>query len=131
MRETDLTDTAVRLPTQFDGAGLLAAFDGDVADVRDMVALVTATIPKYVADLEQAGLTGDTRALSALAHTIRGSVGNIGATRLAGLAHGIEMSVRAGTGVGEADLRAVRLATADLIADITAWEQTLGTPSGR
>ncbi len=34
---------------------------------------------------------GDARALGAFAHTIKGSVGNVGATRLAGLTHDIEM----------------------------------------
>lgn len=123
--------TDVRKSVEFDGDSLMAAFDGELSDVRDMAALVIETIPKYVADLREAGRTGDTRSVGALAHTIRGSVGNVGATRLAGLTHEIEMTVRAGGLVSEAALRAVDEATTDLVADMTAWMESLGTTPAR
>lgn len=123
--------TDVRKSVEFDGESLLAAFDGELSDVRDMAALVIDTIPKYVADLRQAGRNGDIRSVGALAHTIRGSVGNVGATRLAGLTHDIEMTARAGGAVSDAALLAVDQATLDLIADMTAWVQSLGTTPAR
>lgn len=121
----------VRKSIEFDGESLLAAFDGELPDVQDMVALVLTTLPKYVADLQAAGRAGDTKAMGALAHTIKGSVGNVGATRLAGLTHDIEMTVRAGGTVSSEALRAVDRATDDLLNDMKSWVDALGTAPTR
>ena len=121
----------VRKSIEFDGESLLAAFDGELADVRDMVALVLSTLPKYVADLQDAGRAGDARALGAFAHTIKGSVGNVGATRLAGLTHDIEMAVRAGAAVPDSALRAVDQATTDLLNDMKSWMDALESAAAR
>lgn len=121
----------VRRSVEFDGESLLAAFDGELSDVRDMVALVLTTLPKYVADLQEAGRTGDSLALGANAHTIKGSVGNVGATRLAGLTHEIEMTVRAGGTVPASALVAVDRATTDLLNDMTSWLEALESAAAR
>lgn len=121
----------VRKTTEFDGESLMAAFDGELSDVRDMVALVLTTLPKYVADLQAAGRSGDARALGAFAHTIKGSVGNVGATRLAGLTHDIEMAVRAGASVPASSLHAVDVATTDLLNDMKAWMDALEAAAAR
>lgn len=121
----------VRKSNEFDGESLLAAFDGELPDVRDMVALVLTTLPKYVADLHGAFRAGDAKALGACAHTIKGSVGNVGATRLAGLTHDIEMAVRAGAALPESALLAVDQATTDLVNDMKSWMDALESAAAR
>ena len=112
---------------EFDGQTLLAAFDGEVSDVKELVALVLSSVPVYIADLRASTRAGDMRQVAALAHTIRGSVGNVGAVRLAGLMADLEGTIRSGGTVTEAALEPVDRAAHDLVASMSAWAKTLGS----
>lgn len=118
---------AGRKTAEFDGETLLAAFDGEVSDVKELVALVLSSVPVYIADLRASTRAGDMRQVAALAHTIRGSVGNVGAVRLAGLMADIEASIRSGGIVSEAALEPIDRAAQDLVASMSAWAKTLGS----
>ncbi len=68
------------------GASLVLAIDAFVADT-----------PPHLAALREAARGGDTTALEHLAHTLKGSSGNLGALRLADLCHDLVQQCRAGT----------------------------------
>ncbi|MBS1818523.1 MAG: response regulator [Acidobacteria bacterium] len=111
--------------SDFDGATLLNAFDGHVEDVRELVALVEASVPKYVADLRAAWQAGDLRTLASLAHTISGAVGNVGAAHLAGVARAVEQTARSANPVDEAAVRGLEQAAQELLQRMRAWVATL------
>ncbi|MGE3957567.1 MAG: Hpt domain-containing protein [Vicinamibacterales bacterium] len=113
--------TAGERTAEFDGEGLLAAFDGELTDVRELTALVVASVPKYIADLREAASRGDLKGVAAMAHTIRGSVGNVGATRLAELTRDVETAARAGGPVSAAALEAIDAAARDLVNAMSRW----------
>ena len=68
------------------GANVVLAIDAFVADT-----------PPHLAALREAATGGDTTALEHLAHTLKGSSGNLGALRLADLCHDQVKQCRAGT----------------------------------
>ncbi len=116
---------------EFNAGLVLSAFDGEVSDVKELVALVSASIPAYVADLRAASTAGDTKKMAAMAHTIRGAVGNVGADRLAGLTRELEDMVRGGVPVTNDAIVAIERATTDMVTSLTAWADSLGSPSGQ
>ncbi len=115
---------------EFDADLVLSAFDGEVADVKELVALVAASIPAYVADLRAGFAAGDTKKMAAMAHTIRGAVGNVGAERLAGLTRELEDMVRGGVPVTNDAILAIERATSDMVTSLTAWADSLGHSGG-
>ena len=91
----------------------------------ELVALVEASVPKYVADLRAAWQAGDLRTLASLAHTISGAVGNVGAAHLAGVARAVEQTARSANPVDEAAVRGLEQAAQELLQRMRAWVATL------
>ena len=114
------------MTAQFDAEIVLTAFDGDVNDIRELVALVSTSLPRYVNDLVEAAGRGDAKTVAALAHTIRGSVGNVGAVRLAGLARDVESTARAGGVLTGRPVEALQTASHDLVTALGQWATSLG-----
>ena len=113
------------MTAQFDAEVVLTAFDGDVTDIREFVALVSTSLPRYVNDLVGAAGRGDAKTVAALAHTIRGSVGNVGAVRLAGLARDLENTTRAGGVLAGSAVEALQTASHDLVTALGQWATSL------
>ena len=116
---------------EFDAGLVLSAFDGEVSAVKELVALVSAGIPAYVADLRAASTAGDTKKMAAMAHTIRGAAGNVWAARLAGLTRELEDMVCGGVPVTNRAIVAIEKATSDMVTSLTAWADSLGRASGQ
>ncbi len=114
---------------EFAAARVLSAFDGDVSDVKALVALVSASIPAYVADLRAASTAHDTKKMAIMAHKIRGAVGNVGADRLAGLMRELEEMARGGVPVTNEAIVAIEKATGEMVTSLTAWADVLGSSS--
>ncbi len=91
-----------------DRAGLLARFDGDADLLAELVDLFHTGAPGLVAQVQDAAARRDGPALMRAAHTLKGMVGNFGASRALDLAQGIEDRGREGN-VGDAPARAADL----------------------
>jgi HPt (histidine-containing phosphotransfer) domain-containing protein len=115
---------------EFDADLVLSAFDGDVDDVKELVALVAAGLSAYVPDLRAGFTAGDTKRMAATAHTIRGALGNVGAVRLSALTRELEDRVRAGAPVTNDAILAIEAAASDLVTALSAWARSLGRPGG-
>ncbi len=74
----------------FSTAQLLAQFDGDEELLARVAELFLEGTPGLLAQLEQEHAAGDAPAIARRAHTLRGSLGNIGATQAAQVAAEIE-----------------------------------------
>jgi len=72
---------------RLEGAGFL----------RELVELFKAEVPKGVRELGQALDGGDSARATRIAHTLKGSAGIFGATRMQALAGSIERAARAGS----------------------------------
>lgn len=64
--------------------------------IQELIGLVEADVPQRLANLEGALLAGDTAGIVAEAHHLKGSLGNMGLSRLADMAGGLEEHGRAG-----------------------------------
>ena len=113
---------------QFDADLVLSALHGDVSDVKELVALLSAGLPAYVANLRDARSAGDTKKMAAVAHTIRGASGNVGADRLMTLSRELEDMVRGGVPVANEAIVAIEKATTDTVTALSAWADSLGSP---
>lgn len=116
------TETA---PAAFDAYGVLLEFDSDVVFIRRLASLLGASLPAYVADLLVAAHAGDDRRIAAIAHAIRGSVGNIHADRLAALAGLIERTARQSRPLDLTLLGELEEAVEDLLSEFVLWAETL------
>ncbi|MFZ0888845.1 MAG: Hpt domain-containing protein [Candidatus Binataceae bacterium] len=65
--------------------------------LREMVDLFKAEVPKGVRELGQALDGGDSARVTIIAHTLKGTAGIFGATRMRALAGSIERAARAGS----------------------------------
>jgi HPt (histidine-containing phosphotransfer) domain-containing protein len=64
--------------------------------VREMINLVLATIPERISAIRDALQSSDAACVSARAHSIKSSAGNVGAMRLLSIANNIETRARVG-----------------------------------
>lgn len=90
-----------------DRARLAAATGGDEELMREILAIFADGLPELVARIVEAGRGGDTAALAAAAHELKGSAGNVGVSRLAELAAAIEAAAKRGE-ADETTLSALR-----------------------
>ncbi len=112
-------------PAAFDAYAVLLEFDSDVVFIRRLASLLSASLPAYVADLLVAAHAGDEPRVAAVAHAIRGSVGNIYADRLAALAGLIERTTRQGTPVEPSLIAELEDAVGDLLSEFVVWAENL------
>jgi HPt (histidine-containing phosphotransfer) domain-containing protein len=89
-----MADSALPLPSSFDWAALLAKFDGDEAFARGLLGIVQRTNAAMPADLRAAAAAGDFAVMARLAHKVKGTAGDICATRLRAQAEAAELSSR-------------------------------------
>lgn len=106
----------------FDADELSRWYDHDMEAIQELVALVQADLPRYVATLEAAADAGDLMQVGRMAHTIKGAVSNVCALRLCGVTEAVELSARSGDATRVAALRPEFRATADaLLTEMAAW----------
>jgi HPt (histidine-containing phosphotransfer) domain-containing protein len=96
--------------------------------MRELIDIFLADTPKRFAEIESALATGNSADLSRAAHSVKGSAGNFGATRLSALAREIELHGKNGA------FDAARTALPGLRAEFDrvqpALEQLKNNPAG-
>ncbi|MEQ1912453.1 MAG: Hpt domain-containing protein, partial [Vicinamibacterales bacterium] len=112
-------------PAAFDAYAVLLEFDSDVEFIRRLASLLSTTLPGYMADLLMAAHAGDAPRVAAAAHALRGSVGNIYADRLAGLAGVIERTTRQGRPLDPSLIDELEEAVGNLLSEFVLWAETL------
>lgn len=90
-----MPDTQILDPSAIESLRSLSP-DTDGSFLRELIEIYLQDTPERLAELEAALAKGDAHALMRAAHTIKGSSSNFGATRLAQLAHEIELHGKAG-----------------------------------
>ena len=78
-----------------DEAALLALVGGDEELMREIIALYLVEYPRLLRDIRAAAASGDARALELSAHALKGSVGNMAASRASEAARELETLARA------------------------------------
>jgi len=78
-----------------DEAALLALVGGDEELMREIIALYLVEYPRLLRDIRAAAASGDVRALELSAHALKGSVGNMAASRASEAARELETLARA------------------------------------
>ena len=117
--------TFTTAPPAFDKYAVLLEFGSDVVFIRHLANLLSASLPAYVADLLAAAGAGDEPRVAKVAHAIRGSVGNIYADRLAGLAGLIERSARQSRSIDPSLIDDLAEAVEVLLSEFVLWAETL------
>ena len=112
-------------PAAFDAYAVLLEFDSDVTFIRRLASLLSASLPAYVADLLVAAHAGDAPRVAAAAHALRGSVGNIYADHLAGLAGLIERTAWQGRPLDLTLVDELEEAVGNLLSEFVLWAETL------
>jgi len=79
---------------------LLDRFEGDLELAREIAALFLEDCPRRLMELRDAAARGDRKVVQLMAHSIRGSAGNFGATTAQAAALRVELLVRDGA-IGE------------------------------
>lgn len=87
--------------------------------LREIITLYLQDTPLLLAQLEQALAAGDGLTVSRLAHSIKGSSNNFGATQLAHLAHELELAAPSG-GATAANVKALLAEYARVAEALTA-----------
>jgi HPt (histidine-containing phosphotransfer) domain-containing protein len=108
-----------------------ALFDGDVDAVRELIALVVADLPAYLRKLRASVESGDHATAARDAHRIKGTVLNVGASRLAALCEATEQAARQSAPTLMGLVAEMTRETEVLIAALTAWDQTLAVTAAR
>lgn len=80
----------------FDREQLAAATGDDAALMREILDIFVANLDDLLARMERAADAGDLSGLSAIAHELKGSAGNVGARQLTQLAAQVEAAARTG-----------------------------------
>ena len=112
-------------PAAFDAYAVLLEFGNDVVFIRKLASLLSASLPAHVADLVVAAHAGDEPRVAAAAHALRGSVGNIYADRLAGLAGLIERTTRQSRPLDLTLVVELEEAVGNLLSEFVLWAETL------
>lgn len=112
-------------PSHFDAAGVIYEFDGDVEVIRSLATLLSSAIPAYLAQLAAAADAGEQRRVAALAHTLRGSIGNIQATVLPGLTRELEHAARGGDPARPGLVEEIESEARILLSEFVLWAETL------
>jgi len=74
----------------FDYKKTMAAVDGDIEFLKEVVGLFIENIPKSIAEIRNAVMEGDMYRLERTAHSLKGAVANFGATRAFNAAYQLE-----------------------------------------
>lgn len=83
-------------PVVFDRRQAAEATGGDDELLREIVAIFLEDCPRMIEEIAEAAHAGDADALRRAAHTLKGSVGVLGAKALAAAAKDVEDGARAG-----------------------------------
>jgi HPt (histidine-containing phosphotransfer) domain-containing protein len=71
--------------------------DGDVDLLTELIDLFVSDAPPRLAEIRRALVMGDSRTVTSLAHSLKGSSANLGAHHMAGLCAELERQGRAGS----------------------------------
>jgi len=93
---TILDSRAATPPVIIDREALLDHFEGDLEFLQEIIALFIEDYPRRLGVLRDGLAHHDAAALYRAAHSIRGSVGNFGATEVAAAAARVEQLARLG-----------------------------------
>lgn len=108
----------------FDYEKALKIADGDEELLRELVSLFRGESPRFLADMERAIKAGQAEQLLQAAHTIKGSLGNLGAMAAYESALALEMMGRNG------DLEQAEAEYVKLVAEVQMFEQEAGKMMG-
>ncbi len=110
--------------TEFDADDVMQEFE-DPEVVCEIIGLLRADIPRYLAEYLTARVAGDLAAAQRAAHTIKGAAANVSAREVSDVAKAIEMALRAGqTDVSALEPR-LEAACGRLTHELAAWEAAL------
>jgi len=112
------------MPVTWDQAAALERVDGDSDLLTELVEIFVQDYPKHLACLVQALAQNDYAALCRAAHTLKGSLGYLGACEGQQLALEIEHASRAG------DAARLRQLVSSLAAYLEALREIISPPSG-
>jgi CheY-like chemotaxis protein len=106
----------------FQSGEMWERFAGDVELVEEILALIDRDLPQYVAQLRRAVDDGEWSVVARLAHTIKGTTGEVAAIHLPGLAVSIEQAALASDRAAVSALvPLVEAAANDLRAALHTW----------
>jgi two-component system, sensor histidine kinase and response regulator len=106
----------------FQSGEMWERFAGDVELVGEILDLIDRDLPQYVARLRRAVDDGDWAVVARLAHTIKGTAGEVAAVHLPGLAVSIEQAALASDRAAVSALvPIVEEAATDLLAALRTW----------
>ena len=106
----------------FQSGEMWERFAGDVELVGEILDLIDRDLPQYVARLRRAVDDGDWAVVARLAHTIKGTTGEVAAVHLPGLAVSIEQAALASDRAAVSALvPIVEEAATDLLAALRTW----------
>jgi HPt (histidine-containing phosphotransfer) domain-containing protein len=116
-------------PTQADSAAetfqpdeVWERFGGDLDLIQEILGLIERDLPEYLVRLQGTLDAGDLPAAARLAHTIKGTVGEVAAVRLPGLAVSIEQAaLRSDRGAAAALVPGMKTAASQLLAALRTW----------
>jgi len=106
-------------------------FDGDLELIGTILELIDRDLPESVRQLRRAVDAADWTPAARLAHTIKGTVGEVAAIHLSDLAVSMEQAALSADGaVAAAIVSQVETASIDLLAALHLWHAGLSTPAG-
>ena len=115
----------------FQSGEMWERFAGDVELVGEILDLIDRDLPQYVARLRRAVDDGDWALVARLAHTIKGTTGEVAAVHLPGLAVLIEQAALASDRAAVSALvPLVEAAATDLLAALRTWREEVLTRGG-
>jgi len=112
---------ATAATSEIDQAKLMAQFDGRTAFVKRLATTVIASHRDSANELRSAAASGDFARVAALAHSIKGTAGNIAAPRIQDLAAQIETRFRRGEVVSIPQVDTLAAALTDLLTELTEF----------
>jgi len=107
---------------EIDRTQLLAQYGGRGAFVKRLAATVISAHRDTAAELRSAAAGGDTAQLAALAHSIKGTAGNVSADRLHEIAGRVEGLARQGEGVPPDLVESLAVALSNLLTELAALD---------
>jgi HPt (histidine-containing phosphotransfer) domain-containing protein len=102
---------------------------GEADVVCEIVGLLLADIPRYLAEFHTALASGDLPTARRAAHTMKGAASNVSAREVCAVAKRIETALREGQTDVSSDVPALDAACERLARELTAWVVTLQASS--
>ncbi|EPY00320.1 PAS domain S-box protein [Magnetospirillum fulvum] len=125
-RRTSTVDAPpLPLIAEIDRAQLMAQYDGRSAFVKRLAATVISSQGEMATELRSAAASGDFTRVAALAHSIKGTAGNVSAPRILEIAARIEGLFRQGEAVPLDLVEALAMAMTNLLRDLADFKDEL------